>query len=141
MKTVVLIDDDNDFRMLFALAFEAHDITTRAFSSAIDGFHFLTESETLPDFVLVDWNMPDLSGAEFIKKLRADARLRKIKVILVSGCNDIAQIAERSGAHGYIGKPFGLEQVDQLIQKEMADDFIPALRLAGREDATPTLTG
>jgi two-component system, OmpR family, alkaline phosphatase synthesis response regulator PhoP len=118
MKTVLLIDDDSDFRSLFTLAIEAYGIVTRAFSSAKNGFDYLREAESLPDFILLDLNMPGLSGGDFIKRLRADERLQKIRVILVSGCNEIASIAERCGADGFLGKPFGLDEVDRLVNDE-----------------------
>lgn len=64
--------------------------------------------------------MPGMPGNEFIRRLRADERLKQVRVILISGCNNVAAMAEKYGADGFMGKPFGLEDIAGLVFHEDA---------------------
>jgi len=60
------------------------------------------------DFVISDWNMPKLNGLELLKRVRADARLANIPFLLITAEARKENIVDavRSGADGYIVKPF-----------------------------------
>lgn len=62
----------------------------------------------MPDSILLDWNMPNMSGIEFLEKLRATPGGDAPKVIFCTTENDIEfiQRALNSGADEYIMKPF-----------------------------------
>ena len=64
--------------------------------------------------VLLDWNMPELSGIDVLKNMRADDRYKNIPVLMVSTESEEDKIREaiRAGAQGYLTKPF---TPDQLI--------------------------
>jgi len=57
---------------------------------------------------LVDWNMPEMDGVEFVRAVRGDDRLAGLKVLMVSSESDVArmQIALEAGADEYAMKPF-----------------------------------
>ncbi len=61
-----------------------------------------------PDVVLLDWMLPDLSGFQFIRHMRADCRVRDVPVIMVTARHDeVDKIsALEAGADDYITKPF-----------------------------------
>ena len=132
-QTVVLIENDLDMCMLMEIALQAQDIVTRAFSSACDALVFLKEVQILPAVILVDLNMPAMSGAEFIERLRADERLRNITVILTSGTDAIASIAKKIGADGFLRKPFGLDELETLVKRELRNS-----RLSNPSHNSPT---
>ena len=128
---MLLLDDDSDFQIVFSLAFETRNIITIAFSSALDGLQYLSAARFLPAFVLLDLSMPGISGSEFIKRIRGEKKFKNIRVILISGRNDIATIAEKCGADGFMAKPFGLEEIDRLVKEE---DLWAKSRLAPNDD-------
>ena len=70
------------------------------------------------DVVLSDWNMPEMSGLEMLKQLRANphSRIRNMPVILVTGelKAENVQDAAQAGVSGYIAKPF---QPNVLLQR------------------------
>lgn len=65
----------------------------------------------MPDAILLDWNMPIMSGIEFLEKLRQMPNGKNPKVIFCTTENDMAHItrAINAGANEYIMKPFDSE--------------------------------
>jgi two-component system, chemotaxis family, chemotaxis protein CheY len=65
-------------------------------------------SVTMPDAILLDWNMPVMDGYEFLKSLRKAENGAKPKVVFCTTENDVAHIARamHAGADEYIMKPF-----------------------------------
>jgi two-component system chemotaxis response regulator CheY len=65
-------------------------------------------SKQMPDAILLDWNMPVMSGIEFLEKLRAMPNGQTPKVVFCTTENDMAHIqrAMTAGANEYIMKPF-----------------------------------
>jgi CheY-like chemotaxis protein len=74
-------------------------------------------SSKLPCVVLLDLNMPVMNGVEFLKIVKADERLRKIPVIVLTTSGEERDISESFtlGVAGYIVKPFSYEAfVDEV---------------------------
>ena len=70
--------------------------------------------EKMPDAILLDWNMPIMSGIEFLEKLRAMPGGASPKVVFCTTENDMDHIqrAIQSGANEYIMKPFDSEIIE-----------------------------
>lgn len=75
------------------------------------------------DFVVSDWNMPNLDGLEMLKQMRADAKLSKLPVLMVTAEAKKENIiaAAQAGANGYVVKPFTAatleEKLNQIFEK------------------------
>lgn len=71
------------------------------------------------DFVISDWNMPNTSGIELLKAVRADPTLAGIPMLLVTAEAKKDQIIEaaKAGVNGYIVKPFNMETLEEKIKK------------------------
>jgi two-component system, chemotaxis family, chemotaxis protein CheY len=74
------------------------------------------ESQPLPDVVLVDWNMPEMDGLEFITHVRRDKRFSALTLLMVTTETETDQMlrALTAGADEYLMKPF---QKEGLIDK------------------------
>lgn len=73
------------------------------------------------DFVVSDINMPNMNGLELLKRVKADADLKHLPVLVVTAearKEDIVQAAQ-SGAAGYIVKPFTKATLEEKVQKIM----------------------
>ncbi|MFO1227710.1 chemotaxis response regulator CheY [Roseateles sp.] len=73
------------------------------------------------DFVVSDINMPNMTGFELLKAIKADANLKHLPVLMVTAearKEDIVQAAQ-SGAAGYIVKPFTKATLEEKVQKIM----------------------
>ncbi len=71
----------------------------------------------LPDLILLDLNLPRLDGREFLARIKADPKLRRIPVVVLTTSrqdNDIAQCYD-AGANSYVVKPASVEQIMKLV--------------------------
>ena len=71
------------------------------------------------DFLVTDWNMPDMDGLSLLKAVRGDERLATLPVLLVTAEAKKEQIVEaaQSGVNGYIVKPFTANTLKEKIDK------------------------
>jgi two-component system chemotaxis response regulator CheY len=69
------------------------------------------------DFVISDWNMPNMNGLELLKAMRADDKLQHIPVLLVTAeaLKENVVEAVKAGVNGYIVKPFTAETLREKI--------------------------
>lgn len=71
------------------------------------------------DFVVSDWNMPNLDGLEMLKQIRADANLSAMPVLMVTAEAKKENIiaAAQAGANGYVVKPFTAATLEEKLNK------------------------
>jgi two-component system chemotaxis response regulator CheY len=74
------------------------------------------------DFLITDWNMPGMPGLELLKQVRADARLAKMPVLMLTAEAKREQIVEaaQAGVSGYVIKPFTAATLKEKIDKILA---------------------
>jgi len=71
------------------------------------------------DFVVSDWNMPNMTGIDLLKEIRADANLKHLPVLMVTAEAKKENIvsAAQAGANGYIVKPFTAATLEEKLNK------------------------
>ncbi|NTV54455.1 MAG: response regulator, partial [Syntrophaceae bacterium] len=71
------------------------------------------------DFVISDWNMPNMSGLELLKAVRADEELKELPFLMVTAeaLKDNIVAAVKAGVSNYIVKPFTAEVLNEKIEK------------------------
>ena len=107
--TCLVVDDSRVVRKVARRILETHGFKVE---EAADGKQALDACrETLPDCVLLDWNMPVMDGITFLGHLREEFGPEKPPVLFCTTENDIAHItrALETGAQEYIMKPFDEE--------------------------------
>ena len=109
MKTCLIVDDSRVIRKV-----SRHILETLGFAvdEAENGKAALDACEAaMPDVVLLDWNMPVMTGIEFLVHLRQRPGGDKPKVVFCTTENDVAHIREAiaAGADEYVMKPFDHE--------------------------------
>jgi two-component system chemotaxis response regulator CheY len=74
------------------------------------------------DFLITDWNMPGMPGLDLLKHVRADARLGKMPVLMLTAEAKREQIVEaaQAGVSGYVIKPFTAATLKEKIDKILA---------------------
>ncbi|MGC8742836.1 MAG: response regulator [Verrucomicrobiia bacterium] len=70
-----------------------------------------------PELTLVDWNMPEMNGYEFIKAIRAEPQYDNMKIMMVTTESDIDQMtaALEAGANEYVMKPFTKDIITEKL--------------------------
>ena len=83
----------------------------------VDALNKLRNTEF--DFVVSDWNMPNMTGIELIRTIRADAKLKHLPVLMVTAEAKRENIiaAAQAGASGYVVKPFTAATLDEKLRK------------------------
>jgi two-component system chemotaxis response regulator CheY len=106
MKNCLVVDDS---RVIRKVARRILEDMSFAIDEAADGLEALNSCrKTMPDAVLLDWNMPVMSGIDFLRQLRREPGGDRPVVVFCTTENDIDHISEaiRAGANEYIMKPF-----------------------------------
>ncbi len=116
MKSCMIVDDSKVIRMVARKILQELGFET---SEAADGNDALQACKgAMPDAILLDWNMPIMSGIDFLKEMRKLPGGDKPIVVFCTTENDINHIqkAIEAGANEYIMKPFDSE----IIQAKFA---------------------
>jgi len=117
MKTCLIVDDSSVIRKVARRILEGLEFEIR---EAEDGEQALNVCrERLPEAILLDWNMPNMDGYEFLRALRRLPHGDAPKVVFCTTENDVAHIARAlsAGANEYIMKPFDKEIVEAKFQE------------------------
>ena len=71
------------------------------------------------EFVVSDWNMPNMTGIDLLKAIRADAELKHLPVMMVTAEAKKENIiaAAQAGANGYVVKPFTAATLEEKLNK------------------------
>jgi diguanylate cyclase (GGDEF)-like protein len=103
---VLLVDDDPDVHALVAAMLKPLGVTVAHAMNGVDAMPMVRSAAT--DLILLDHDMPGRSGLDVLHELRADGRLSRIPVIMVTGSDSHAVLAScfSAGAYDYIRKPF-----------------------------------
>jgi two-component system chemotaxis response regulator CheY len=112
MKNCLVVDDSSVIRKVARRILEGFEFKV---SEAADGQLAMDACLlSMPDAILLDWNMPVMDGFEFLQQLRKVPGGDKPKVVFCTTENDVAHIARalRAGADEYIMKPFDKEIVE-----------------------------
>ncbi len=106
MKKIILIVDDDRLTLSTAQTLLGNEYKVVAVNSGRQAYKYLERH--VPDLILLDINMPEISGFEVMKSLQADERWRKIPVIFLTADRSVETEIEcfRVGAFDFISKPF-----------------------------------
>ncbi len=123
MKKTVLIVEDNELNMkLFHDLLEAHGIGTVQTNDGRLAFDMAKEHK--PDLIIMDIQLPEISGLEVTKTLKQDDDLKSIPVIAVTAFamkGDEQKIRE-GGCEDYISKPISVSRFIDVVKKHLYKD-------------------
>ncbi len=119
-KKVIVVDDSSVMRQIIKnnlkqLGFEQSNLV-----DAEDGEQALRKiSEDAIDLVISDWNMPKMTGIDFLKAIRSDGALKELPFLMVTSEADKEKIMEavQAGVNQYIVKPFNATQLEEKINE------------------------
>ncbi len=117
MKSCLVVDDSRVVRKVARRIAEELGFSCEEAEDGQQAFNACQKA--MPDVVLLDWNMPVMSGIEFLEKLRAAPGGDMPKVVFCTTENDMAHIqrAMMAGANEYIMKPFDRDIVQSKFEQ------------------------
>jgi two-component system cell cycle response regulator DivK len=118
LKRTVLVVEDNEWnRRLLEVRLEIHGYAALTATRGETALDIARQQE--PDLILMDIQLPDISGIEAIRRLKGDQRTKAIPIIAVSAFALPSEKADilASGCEAYIAKPFRGEALIKLIER------------------------
>jgi CheY-like chemotaxis protein len=121
MTKIWIIDDDQDMVGAIRLMVKLLDCDERHFFSARSAAQALLDGER-PDLFILDINMPEVSGLDFLEFLRRRNDLKDLPVVMLSteAADVIVDKAMSIGADAYVTKPVALDELDKAIKRALA---------------------
>lgn len=118
-KTVIVIEDETDAAEMFAEMMRVSGFRVLKSYSSQPAIGMIANE--LPDLVILDVMMPDVSGLEVLKYMRREPQLAEIPVIVVSAKSMPGDIKTglEAGASVYLTKPVGFLDLRQAVEKAM----------------------
>jgi len=116
MKTILVVDDSRVMRQLVTRALRQAGYDDIAVVEASDGLEGIGQvAACQPDLVLSDWNMPQMSGLEFLRALRRQGDARPFGFVTSETSEPMRVTATEAGASFLLGKPFSPEDVQAAL--------------------------
>ena len=132
---ILLVDDDPQIRDLLGSELErmGHSVTTRS-----SGFEMLSElREREFDVILLDINMPEMSGMDVLKSVKDLGSLSEVVILTGHGTIDRAIEAMKLGAYDFLTKPCELARLEVVLQKAYEKKIMHTQNLVFRNLVTP----
>jgi len=123
-KILVIEDNDDDARILQALLTQTQNAAViNRVSNGEQAFQYLKgqgeyEERVSPDLVILDFNLPGISGHEVLRRIKYSKHFQNLPVIVVSASTEAADMsrAYRTKANGYLTKPVKAEHLAATIR-------------------------
>lgn len=134
---IMIVEDEPAIQEL--LAFNVKQCGFRAIQALDVASAMMQINRALPDLVLLDWMLPDTTGVEFARRLRADQRTRNIPIIMLTARTDERDkvMGLESGADDYITKPFSprelMARIRAVLRRRMPEISEETVSAAGLE--------
>jgi two-component system chemotaxis response regulator CheY len=120
MKSCLIVDDSSVVRKVARRILEDMDYIVEEAEDGQEAFDKCRQE--MPDAILLDWNMPIMSGLDFLKLLRGYVGGEKPHVVYCTVENDIGAIAMalKAGASDYMMKPFDRAHLEAKFESQAA---------------------
>lgn len=120
---ILVVDDFPTMRRIVKTLLRQNGYSN--FVEAEDGMQALDILKKTPDieFIVSDWNMPNMTGIELLKTVRADAKLKHLPFLMVTAEAEKENIIEavKSGVSNYVVKPFTGQTLAEKLAKIYAN--------------------
>ena len=117
---ILVVDDFSTMRRIVRNLLVELGFSNPLIQEADDGENALVLLRSQPfDLVVTDWNMPNMTGIDLLRAIRAEAALKGLPVLMVTAENNRDQIiaAAQAGVNGYIVKPFTAVTLKEKLTK------------------------
>lgn len=119
MKNILIVDDSKVTRQVIKNTCNAMGLESNLIEAENGKIALEKLTEEVIDLVLLDWNMPEMSGLEFLKEVRSKPAYERLPIIMVTSEAAHYNIVEalKSGASDYMVKPISLHTLQSKLKK------------------------
>lgn len=123
MQVVWIVDDDDEMSHAVTLMLQLLEFSVKIFRDARSTARQLMSGDR-PDAILLDINMPEVSGIDFLEFLRMRSELKGIPVVMLSSETTDIQVDEAMelGANGFVFKPVTIDELEEALKRAMGRD-------------------
>ena len=123
MKLLV-VDDSSAIRKIIKAAADVLQMDTEEAQDGIEALEKLSVFFEEIDLVLLDWNMPEMSGYDVLVEIKTNEKYKGIPVMMVTSESQRTSIvtAIRAGADNYLTKPFTIDELQTKIIECLGED-------------------
>ncbi len=117
MKAMV-IDDSRAMRTILMQMLSEIGFDVSGAGDGKEALKLLEDCKECPDVALVDWYMPEMSGLDFVKKVREQSDFDKLQLMMVTSESEMARVVEalEAGANEFVMKPFTKDVVKEKLE-------------------------
>jgi len=118
-EKILLIEDEEPIAELIALNLRMEGYEVSVAYTGYDGFDKIYED--IPNLILCDLILPDIDGFELCKRIKADERMRRVPIIILTARKGLEDkiAAMKAGADDFISKPFEYEELYARIEMNL----------------------
>ncbi len=118
MKKALVIDDSRAMRMIISQTLSGCGFEVVQAANGRQGLDVMASEGSAVNVVLVDWNMPEVNGLEFVQQVRANSGFDSIPLVMVTTETEVEQMVRAldAGANEYVMKPFTREVIEDKLR-------------------------
>jgi|SRR5205809_4799964 DNA-binding response OmpR family regulator len=120
-KLICIIEDDEGIQDVLRIILQRAGYRTRIFS---DGRPIMEKNYNVPDLFLIDKQLPDMDGLDICRQLKKDHATSSIPVVIMSAYPNIRQLSKDSAADDFIEKPFVVQELLTIIEKNISSKAV-----------------
>lgn len=119
MKTILIVEDDRDIQDIFRIIFTSFGYNVESVES---GTQVVNKRDRLPDAIILDKQLPGMSGVEICRILKAQEETKHIPVLMISATSGVQEAARIAGADDFLEKPFNMHVILKKVSTLLGSD-------------------
>jgi two-component system chemotaxis response regulator CheY len=118
MPRALVVDDSRAMRMILSRTLAESGFEVVQAANGREALEIMVREGPSIGLVLLDWNMPGITGIEVVEKLRSQSAFNGVRLVMVTTETEIEQMARalEAGADEYVMKPFTREAVEDKLR-------------------------
>ncbi len=118
MSLAMVVDDSRTIRRILTRTLQDFGYETVEAGNGLEALVTIESLQTPLNLILLDWNMPEMNGLEFLRRLRSDRRFDAVKLMMVTTETQAEQMLEalEAGANEYVMKPFTRDIIEDKLR-------------------------
>jgi two-component system phosphate regulon response regulator PhoB len=119
-KKILVIEDDKDIRdtIVYVLEDQGYEVISSEDAKILKSIDQHNPDMILLDNWLTEWKS-DANGQQLSKELKSNPATKHIPVIIISAVSDVREIAKAGLADGYLRKPFGIDELIDIVKQHL----------------------
>ena len=118
MPRALVVDDSRAMRMILSKTLAESGFAVMQAANGREALEIMDREGPAIGLVLLDWNMPEVTGIEVVEQLRSQKTYNTVRLVMVTTETEIEQMARalEAGADEYVMKPFTRDAVEDKLR-------------------------